>query len=121
MAQTPQQAATGFYQQVISVNQQLLNIYAQIVPLLAQNTDESYATLAANLPTAAPNTDGTVSGTPDGSPNTAHPITVPVGAPLNKSATALGQGVQNLADFKNFMENVAVSAGGRRGVAQNLI
>lgn len=119
MPNTAQTAATGFYQRVINANALLLQAYQQAVSLALENTDEGYATLAASFPTAASNPDGSV-GTADGTPNTAHPITIPLGSPLNKSATALGQGVQNLADLKNFMENVAVSAGGRRGIAQNL-
>jgi hypothetical protein len=117
--QTKQQAAISFYQQNVSANQQLLSIYATIKALVTTNTDESYGLVGQNFPTAAVNADGSI-GTADASPNVAHPITLPAGAPLNKSYNDLTTGVQNLVDFIAFMENAAVSTSPRRVFAQNL-
>lgn len=119
MAQTKQASSINFAKQIISLNAQLLNVYAQILPALAANTDEAYMTTVAALPTGALNADGTV-GTADGSPNVAHPITAPVSDPLNKSSNQIATAMQVLTDFKSFMENVAVSAGSRRAWGQDV-
>lgn len=119
MSQTQQAAAISFYQQVASIQTQMLSLLAQIKPLLTANTDQSYATVLSNFPTGAQSADGSI-GAADGSPNVAHPITIPLGAPLNKSANQFALGLQNMVDYVSLMENVAVGAAFRRAFAQAL-
>jgi len=100
---------------IVSISQQMMVLYQQIVALDAAWTDTGAATVLAAMATTAVNADGSP-GAADGAPNTAHPISS-VALSQALSSTQFTQAKTILDAIKSLIEGNAVTAqGGARAI-----
>jgi hypothetical protein len=107
MASTPQTQAVQVANGLIGAAQQFMSIYAQLVTLQQQWTDNAVATTLSLMATAALNSDGSL-GAADGSPNVAHPMTN-VGLSRAISSTQVTQIKTILDGFVTYINGSAVT------------
>lgn len=107
MAATPQTQALQTINQMVSLGQQLLTIYQQMVIIDAAWTDDAMATTIAALKTATLAADGSI-GAVDGSPNIAHPIS-PVDYPSLGRALSSNQ----VGQIKTILDGIVAYVGGQ--------
>lgn len=100
---------------IVSISQQMMVLYQQIVALDAAWTDTGAATILAAMATTAVNADGST-GAADGAPNTAHPISN-VALSQALSSTQFTQAKTILDAIRSLIEGNAVTAqGGARAI-----
>lgn len=107
MSATQNSQAIQVANQLISLSQQLMGIYQQMVILDAAWTDDAVATIIAALGTTALNADGTP-GTADGSPNAAHPINLATYPTLLRAVSST-----QIAQAKSIMDGIVAYVGGQ--------
>lgn len=107
MAATQNSQAIQIINNLVSLSQQLLNVYQQMVVLDAQWTDNAVATTIASMGTVTVNADGTPS-TPDGSPNAAHPINLTTYAALTRAVSS-----NQIGQAKTIMDGIVSYVGGQ--------
>ncbi len=108
---------------IVSLSQQMMTNYQQIVALDAAWTDIGAATVIAAMATATLNADGSI-GSVDATPNTAHPINALLYPQLSQavSSTQLAQAKTILDALRSLIEGSAVSAqGGARAILTAMI
>lgn len=106
MSATPQSQAIQTANQIMSLSQQLLGIYQQMVILDAAWTDDAVATTIAAMATTALNADGSP-GTADGSPNVAHPINLATYPTLSRAVSS-----NQIGQAKTIMDGIVAYVGG---------
>lgn len=106
MASTPQTQAIDTANRLVSLSQQLLSIYQQMVVLDAAWTDDAVATTLAAMKTAIVNTDGSV-GADDGAPNAAHAVSPASYPSLSRALTATQYG-----QLKTILDGIVSYVGG---------
>lgn len=106
MTTTPNTQAIQVANQLMSLSQQLIGIYQQMVVLDAAWSDDSVATTIAAMTTTALNSDGTL-GTADGSPNVAHPISLTAYPTLSRAVSS-----NQLGQAKTIMDGIVAYVGG---------
>lgn len=107
MPATPNSQSLQVANQLLSLSQQLLGVYQQMVILDAAWTDDSVATILAALTTTALNADGTP-GTADGAPNAAHPISLVAYPALSRAVTST-----QIAQAKTIMDGIVAYVNGQ--------
>jgi hypothetical protein len=110
---TQQSQAIQNANQVISLAQQLLNLYISITAVNNAWNDDGSLTVIQNLATCALNADGSL-GTADGTPNNQHPIDTRVvaNAALQRavSENTIASCLTQLNNIVSFINGNAVSA-----------
>jgi len=106
MSATPQSQAIQVANQLMSLSQQLLGIYQQMVILDAAWSDDAVATIVAAMATTALNADGSP-GTADGTPNVAHPINLVTYPSLQRAVSST-----QIAQAKTIMDGIVNYVGG---------
>lgn len=118
MAATPQSATIQLANNLISLAQQMINVYNAHSALQQQWTDQGIANQLNALATAALATDGSL-GTADVSANVAHPIDTRVVTSLGKALSSNQlTAIKSLLDqVKSLIDGNAVTAqGGAHGI-----
>ncbi len=106
MPATPQSQAIQTANLLMSLSQQLLQIYQQMVVLDAAWSDDAVATTIAAMGTTALNADGSP-GTADGAPNAAHPISLTAYPTLSRAVTST-----QISQAKTIMDGIVSYVGG---------
>jgi hypothetical protein len=106
MSATPQSQALQIANQIMSLSQQLLGIYQQMVILDAAWTDDAAAATIAAMTTTTLNGDGS-QGSADATPNTAHPISLTLYPTLSRAVSST-----QIAQAKTIMDGIVSYVGG---------
>lgn len=112
MPATSQSQAIAVANQIMSLSQQLLGIYQQMVVLDAAWSDDAVATTIAAMATTALNADGSA-GAADGSPNVAHPINLTTYPGLSRMVSS-----NQIAQAKTIMDGIVNYVGGQAVTTQ---
>lgn len=107
MAATPQTQAIQAANQLMSLSQQLLQIYQQMVVFDAVWTDDNISNIVAAMTTTTLNADGSA-GAADGAPNTAHPISLTTYPSMSRAVSST-----QLAQAKTIMDGIVNYVGGQ--------
>lgn len=107
MTATLQSQALQVANQLMSLSQQLLGIYQQMVILDAAWSDDAAATVIAAMATTALNADGSA-GTADATPNAAHPINLVTYPTLSRAVSST-----QIAQAKTIMDGIVAYVGGQ--------
>lgn len=106
MAASPQSQAIQTANSIMSLAQQLLGIYQQMVILDAAWTDDAVATTIAAMTTTALGADG-APGAADGSPNIAHPISLTAYPAFSRAVSS-----NQIGQAKTIMDGIVAYVGG---------
>lgn len=107
MAATAQTQAIAVANQLITLSQQLMATYTQMVILDAQWTDQGVAAVLAAMGTVVQNADGSI-GAADGAPNAAHPLN-PATYPVLARAISSNQ----IGQLKTILDGIVNYVGGQ--------
>ena len=106
MSATPQTQAIQVANSLITASQQLMNLYATMVTLDQQWTDQAVANTLANMATVSLKTDGSP-GTPDASPVVSNPIDTSKFPTLSRSISS-----NQIGQLKTILDGIVSYVGG---------